>query len=76
MVGLGRQYAARIADYMDAVHQLTLWACRILMLRLGDAYGVWVDDLEALNDGTVRGLRWLHARGGKRFLEFDGEQAV
>ena len=67
---------ARIAEHMHAVHQVTLWTCRILTLRLGEAYGLRVEDLKALNDGTGRGLLWLHAQGGRRFHEFDGDRIV
>ena len=74
--GLSIGEVARVAEHMHAVHQVTLWTCRILTLRLGEAYGVRVGDLKAINDGTGRGLLWLHAQGGRTFHEFDGEQVV
>ena len=67
---------AQIAEHMHAVHQVTLWTCRILTLRLGEAYGMRVGDLMPLGDGSGRGLLWLHAQGGKKFHEFDGEDVV
>ena len=75
--GPGRQYSACIAKLMRHVRQVTLWTCRILtLLTPGEAYGVRVGDLKALNDGTGRGLLWLHVQGGRKFHEFDGEQVV
>lgn len=67
---------ARIAEHMHAVHQVTLWTCRVLTLRLGEAYGMRVQDLIPLGDGTGRGLLWLHAQGGRTFHTFDGESIV
>ena len=74
--GLSLAEVARIAEHMHAVHQVTLWTCRVLTLRLGEAYGMRVQDLVALGDGTGRGLLWLHAQGGKKFHEFEGERMV
>lgn len=67
---------ARIAEHMHAVHQVTLWTCRVLTLRLGEAYGIRVKDLAPLGDGSGRGLLWLHAQGGRKFHTFDGEDVV
>ncbi len=67
---------ARIAEHLHAVHQITLWTCRILTLRLGEAYGMRVADLIPLGDGTGRGLLWLHAQGGRKFHAFEGESIV
>lgn len=67
---------ARIAEHMHAVHQVTLWTCRVLTLRLGEAYGIRVKDLAPLSDGSGRGLLWLHAQGGRKFHTFDGEDVV
>lgn len=67
---------ARVAEHMHAVHQVTLWTCRVLTLRLGEAYGMRVQDLIPLGDGTGRGLLWLHAQGGRTFPTFDGESIV
>lgn len=67
---------ARIAEHMHPVHQLTLWTCRIMTLRLGEAYGIRVEDLVPLDDGSGRGLLWLHAQGGRKFRTFDGEDVV
>ena len=51
--GAGRQHSARFFEDMYAVHRVTLWTCRILTLRLGEANGVRVGGLKDLNDGTV-----------------------
>lgn len=67
---------ARIAEHMHAVHQVTLWTCRVLTLRLGEAYGLRVEDLVPLGDGSGRGLLWLHAQGGRKFHTFEGEDIV
>lgn len=67
---------ARIAANLHAAHQVTLWTCRILTLRLGEAYGIRVSDLIRLDDGTGRGLLWLHAQGGRRFAISDGDDVV
>jgi len=74
--GLSLAEIGRIAEHMHAVHQIALWTCRILTLRLGEAYGVCVGDIAHLNDGTGRGLLWLHAQGGRKFHAFDGEEIV
>jgi hypothetical protein len=73
---IGVREALRIAEHMHAVHQVNSWKCRILTLRLGEAHGVRVNNLKALNDGTLRGLLWLHAQGRWKFHEFDGEQVI
>jgi hypothetical protein len=52
---VSRQYSARIAEHMHAVHQVNSWKCRIVTLRLGEAHGVRVNDLKALNDGPCAG---------------------
>lgn len=67
---------ARIAEHLHAVHQVALWTCRVLTLRLGEAYGVRVQDLAPLGDGTGRGLLWLHAQGGRKFHTFEGDDVV
>lgn len=74
--GLSLTEVAAIAEHMHAVHQLTLWACRILTLRIGEAYGIKVGDLAPTNDGTGRGLLWLHAQGGRVFTVADGDRLV
>lgn len=74
--GLSLHEVASIAEHMHAVHQLTLWACRILTLRIGEAYGIKVGDLAPVNDGSGRGLLWLHAQGGRVFTVADGDRLV
>lgn len=74
--GLSIGEVARVAGQMHAVHQIALWTCRILTVRLGEAYGIRVGDIAHLNDGTGRGLLWLHAQGGRKFHAFEGEEIV
>ena len=74
--GLSLADIGRIAEHMHAVHQIPLWTCRILTLRLGEAYGIRVGDIAHLNDGTGRGLLWLHAQGGRKFHAYNGEEVV
>ena len=52
---IGVREALRIAEHMHAVHQVNSWKCRILTLRLGEAHGVRVNNLKALNDGPCAG---------------------
>ncbi len=74
--GLSLGEVARIAGQLHAVHQIALWTCRILTVRLGEAHGIRVGDIAHLNDGTGRSLLWLHAQGGRKFHAFEGEQIV
>ena len=65
---VSRQYSARIAEHMHAVHQVKSWKCRIVTLRLGEAHGVRVNDLKALNDGPCAGGGGCTRRVAESFM--------
>jgi hypothetical protein len=64
---------ARIAESLHAVHQTVLWLCRILGLRISEAYGIQLRDVVDLGD---RGILHVRGQGGRWFLSADGANKV
>ncbi len=64
----------RIARHLHPVHQLVLWLVRILGLRLGEAFGVLLSDVELIGD---RGTIHISKQGGQIYQvrNADGTEA-
>ncbi|MDQ1249909.1 MAG: hypothetical protein QG597_4286 [Actinomycetota bacterium] len=55
----------RMAESMHVVHQITMWITRLQCLRVSEAYGIYVGDVDDLGD---RGLLRVRRQGGRHFL--------
>lgn len=54
-----------MAESMHVVHQITMWITRLQCLRVSEAYGIHVGDVDDLGD---RGLLRVRRQGGRYFL--------
>jgi integrase len=64
---------ARLAASLHPVHQTVLWLCRILGLRISEAYGLRLRDVAVVDD---RGIIHVRGQGGRWFLVKDGDRKV
>ncbi|MCB0919239.1 MAG: helix-turn-helix domain-containing protein [Actinobacteria bacterium] len=67
---------ARLAVHLHAVHQFAMWLMRLMGLRIGEAFGIHVDDVTELPDG--RGVVHIFRQGGRPFRvrDADGDVAM
>ncbi len=69
------QEAAELAVHLHAVHQVALWLMRIMGLRIGEAYGVRVEDLTDFGPGQAGTLK-VQSQGGTKFRRRKGKDVV
>ncbi len=59
-----------IAEKLHVVHQVALWLARVQGLRISEAYGLRVSDLQDNGLGHP-GILWVRSQGGRKFVERD-----
>jgi integrase len=69
------QETARVAGRLHVVHQLVLWLLRVLGLRIGEAYGVLVEDVIDAGPGAP-GLLTVQSQGGMKYRRRNADGTV
>ncbi|GGD20787.1 hypothetical protein [Nocardioides daphniae] len=65
-VSISLTRARAVAAHMHVVHQFDRWIMRVLGLRIGEAFGIRVEDVTDLGEHAP-GLVFIHRQGGRVF---------